>query len=83
MVATVQRATESSGECVVGFARPSSLLIDVDFVATPSESTDLVREAGVPGLIFAGPFPSRDNDGVGAVTATLPDLDGVVRAHPH
>ena len=33
--------------------------------------------------VFYGEFPGRDNDGVNAVTMTVPDTDGVIRNYPH
>jgi hypothetical protein len=44
---------------------------------------DFVSTLTAVSLVFFGPFPASDNDGIRAVTVALPDADGVVRSHPH
>jgi hypothetical protein len=59
------------------------LHIEVEFPPKPRPSTSSPpRWAHTPGSTTPD-TPGRDNDGVNAVTLTLPDLDGTVRAHPH
>jgi hypothetical protein len=57
--------------------------IHVDFVSGKNDLSQLISEVSAGTLVFHGEFPARDNDGANAITLTLPDADGVVRAHPH
>lgn len=70
------------GEAVVGVAREHDSLIDVEFVAGPTDLAE-VMDVAIPAVMFIGTFPAPDNDGTAAITVTLPDSDGVVRDHPH
>ena len=74
---------ESDGDAVVGRLAPDGLTLDVDYVGGPIALAELVDDLPADETVFFGPVPGRDNDGVHAVTVTLPDADGVVRAHPH
>ena len=71
------------GEAVVGRLVPDGQEIAVDFVSGRRDLDELVPSLTQGETVFFGPFPARDNDAVRAVTLDLPDLDGVVRAHPH
>lgn len=48
----------------------------------PDDIADLMRDRS-NAAIFHGEYPAADNDGVDAITVTLPDADGAVRGHPH
>jgi hypothetical protein len=56
------------------------LRIEVDY---PGYLEEITRTLGNDSRIYVGSSPRRDNDGVNAVTLTLPDLDGITRAHPY
>ena len=71
------------GDVVVGLMSEDDLEIVVDLVAGPNELSELGSKIRAGEPVFFGVFPARDNDGLGAVTLTLPDADGVVREHPH
>jgi hypothetical protein len=71
------------GDAVVGTLGEDGLEILVDFVAGPNELTEFRSALPAGTLVFFGAFPGRDNDGVTAITFSLPDADGVVREHPH
>ncbi|QDU58254.1 hypothetical protein Pan181_44870 [Aeoliella mucimassa] len=73
----------SNGECVVGALERDGIEIAVDFVTSIGESMEFVTDHKQSKHYFWGPFPGRDNDGVNSVTFTVPDIDGVVRQHPH
>jgi hypothetical protein len=53
----------------------------------PSWQGRVIIDSPVPRLLRARHavvrYPGRDNDGVNAVTLTLPDLDGTTRTHPY
>lgn len=75
-------AIASCGECVVGVACDDGGVLDVDFVRSSEQLQEFLDEHALARMFVAGAFPGRDNDD-GAVTIILPDVDGVVRAHPH
>ena len=66
-----------------GALKEDSISIDVDFITDIKELLEFVSNLEPADLFFFGQFPARDNDGINAITITLPDADGVVRAHPH
>jgi hypothetical protein len=70
------------GDAVVGWLSDDELEIMVDIIAGPNELSE-VGPGLAGGQVFYGAFPGRDNDGLGAITVTLPDADGIVREHPH
>jgi hypothetical protein len=70
-------------EIVVGALADDGLAIELDFPSGPTEVDEFLAEHASARHFFVGEFPGRDDDGVDAVTLTIPDLDGVVRAHPH
>lgn len=74
---------DRAGECVVGWVVPGTAAVEVDFLTTRAEVAEFICSAPADAELLFGPFPARDNDGVNAFTVTLPDADGVVRAHPH
>jgi hypothetical protein len=72
-----------TGEIVFGQLGDDELHIQVDFPAGAEDLDELTSTLGTHSWIYYGPFPARDNDGVNAITLTLPDNDGIVRRHPH
>jgi hypothetical protein len=72
-----------TGEILIGVPRSNNPAIDVEIISGPNELTEFLSTLSLGAPIFYGVFPARDNDGVNAVTVILPDIDGVVRPHPH
>ena len=72
-----------TSDAVVGTLSPDQLHIDTEIIAASTDLADFESELRPGALVYFGAFPGRDNDGVHAVTITLPDRDGVVRPHPH
>lgn len=74
-----------TGDSVVGRLCADGLELAVQCVAGASEIGEFAEDLqpGVPVEVFIGATPARDNDGLAAVTVTLPDRDGVIRPHPH
>jgi len=70
-------------DVVVGLLSEDQLELHVDFVTSAGELDELTNRLDPKTQVFYGAFPSRDNDGIDAVTVVLPDVDGIVRAHPH
>jgi hypothetical protein len=69
-------------EALVGILESDGLSIYVQYMTRSSEIEELV--ASLPdGHTFYGTFPDRSNDGIDAITLTVPDEDGVVRNYPH
>jgi len=77
------RDAGDSGEIVVGQLAVDGLRIEVDYPSGPEYLEEITRTLGTRSRIYVGRYPGRDNDGVNAVTLTLPDLDGITRAHPY
>jgi hypothetical protein len=78
-----ERTIAETGEVIIGVLGEDSLLIDVQMLTGLDELTEFASTIGSTSRVFYGVFPARDNDGVRAVTVTLPDTDGVIRPHPH
>lgn len=72
-----------AGDAVLGKLGNDGLEIVVDFVAGPGDLSEFKSELATLQPVFFGAFPGRDNDGRNAITLSLPDIDGVVRMHPH
>lgn len=74
---------QSDREVVVGRVADDGLLIDVEYLSGPTEVAEFLSQVPIGSSFLCGPFPGRDDDGINAITMTLPDNDGIVRAHPH
>jgi hypothetical protein len=83
LMTAIEAVIATHRETIIGTLGEDGILIDAEFVSGPNDLAELLLtiEPGV--RVFYGPFPARDNDGVQAVTLTLPDADGTIRAHPH
>jgi hypothetical protein len=79
----VLRIARIDHDAVLGKLSSDGLSLAVDFIADRSELEEFARGIPPGSRVFYGPFPARDNDGVRVVTIDFPDLDGVVRPHPH
>ncbi len=72
-----------TGEILIGQPDADGVHLVMEVVSGQQELNVLINVLGAKSIIFFGPFPGRDNDGEKAITALLPDADGVVRPHPH
>jgi hypothetical protein len=77
------RDAGDSGEIVFGQLAVDGLHIQVDYPSGPEYLDEITQTLGSHSWIYYGPYPGRDNDGIHAVTLTLPDPDGITRAHPY
>ena|SRR6266581_2641195 len=78
----IERISARDGDSVVGVLE-DEIHIRVDFPGGTRDLDEFASRVSPGATVFTGAFPARDNDGIGAVTITLPDADGIVRAHPH
>jgi len=78
----IEQISARDGDAVVGVLE-DEIHIRVDFVSGPLGLEEFASTVGPGMIVFAGAFPSRENDAIRAVTATMPDADGVVRTHPY
>jgi hypothetical protein len=83
LAADILRIIHDVGEAVVGVLADDGVKIDVDFLSSTEEVTELISTLSPASRVFYGEFPARDNDGTRAVSLILPDRDGIVRPHPH
>jgi hypothetical protein len=79
----LERIVVDTGELLIGQLKHDGLTIDVEVISGPIELNEYLAAIGADSQLFYGVFPARDNDGIAAVTVTLPDHDGIVRPHPH
>ena len=79
----VERIVAETGEGIVGILSEDGLHIAAEIVNDAHEIEEALSTATCASRVFYGSFPARDNDGIRAVTVVLPDVDGVVRPHPH
>jgi hypothetical protein len=70
-------------DAVVGRLDPDGTTLKVDYVASQSELEEFTLALAAGSNVYFGSVPARDNDGKRAITIDLPDLDGIVRRHPH
>jgi len=68
---------------VLGWLAEDGMTIDATQVVSRGELAEIAATLAPSSQVFCGAFPARDNDGARAVTMTVPDLDGIVRPHPH
>lgn len=74
---------ETVGEVCVGLVGADGVSIDMEFVGDVHDLWSFEALLGEDAEVIVGAFPARSNDGVNAITFTVPDSDGVTRAHPH
>ncbi|WP_329310994.1 hypothetical protein [Streptomyces sp. NBC_01262] len=80
---TILRIAAEEYDCVVGVPGAEPGRLEVEFIAGAGELDEFEETLGDYSEVYVGSFPGRDNDGVRAITFTVPDEDGRVRAHPH
>ena len=83
LVDVILDLVDAHGEAVIGVLSRDGLEIDVDFVAGLNDLTQFLGGTADRSEVFVGAFPARENDGLNVVTIDLPDVDGIVRRHPH
>ena len=74
---------EQDGDAVIGRVGRDEIELDVEFISAPAELHEYAAGLNAEAEVVYGRFPAADNDGESAVTVTVPDRDGVIRAHPH
>jgi hypothetical protein len=79
----LEQVVVDTGELLIGQLKPDGLTIDVEIISGQIELNEYLAAIGADSQLFYGVFPARDNDGIAAVTVTLPDQDGIDRVHPH
>lgn len=83
LAADIERIIAETGDAVVGVLGEDGVKIDVEIVVSRDDLADFMSRLPSSSQVFYGAFPGRDDDGMPAVTVTLPDRDGVTRSHPH
>lgn len=74
---------KDTGDAVVGQLATDGLTIEMEVIAGPNDLSEYAATLVDDALLYYGAFPGRDDDGWRAITFTVADADGVVRAHPH
>lgn len=72
-----------TGEVLIGVLAVDKFHVDMNMILDEEEIVELLAELPSNTTVYVGVFPAPDNDGINAVSVIVPDLDGVVRAHPH
>jgi hypothetical protein len=80
--AEIDQIAARDHDAVVGVLK-DEIHLCVEFVSSSRELDEFGSAVGPGAEVFVGAFPGRDNDGLRAVTVTLPDVDGTVRRHPY
>ncbi|MEU7144012.1 hypothetical protein ABZ942_31525 [Nocardia sp. NPDC046473] len=70
-------------DALIGWPAPDGIRIDMAVVGGPRDIDEEVSDSESDEDVFYGAYPGWDNDGVEAITVTLPDADGVTRQHPY
>jgi hypothetical protein len=73
----------ADGDVFYGRHNPRDIEVRPFFVAGSDELFEFEQSLQDGEEVYFGRFPAPDNDGRNAITVTLPDVDGVVRSHPH
>lgn len=72
----VLAVVSNSGECVVAVASPSGHNLLPYFISGANDLAEFVGEIPDGAVVYFGPYPMRDNDGVRAVSFVVPDAQG-------
>ena len=81
--AEILRIARRDHDCVVAVLGAAHPRLEVEFIAGASELDEFEQTLGDLSEVCFGAYPGDENDGTNALTWTVPDPDGVVRAHPH
>lgn len=79
----VQNMIAQTGEAIVGVLNGDGVHVDIEIITGNDELKAFASGVAPGSRMFYGVFPARDNDGIRAVTVTLPDKNGIVRHFPH
>lgn len=71
------------GELVLGYPARNDSQLDMAIISGPSELAEYLMFHPEGSLAVWGGWPTRENDGVDAITVHLVDADGILRMHPH
>jgi hypothetical protein len=80
---SIRRMMEEHREMVVGVLGDDGIELKAAILDSREDLEEFESTLSPGCQAFYGVFPGRDNDGIQAVTVTLPDSDGVARGHPH
>jgi hypothetical protein len=83
LTAAIEQIITESGDAVVGVLGNDGVEVNTAIVVSGDDLAEYMSTIAPTSQVLYGAFPSRDNDGTRALTVTLPDVDGVVRSHPH
>ncbi len=78
----VENIIAEEGEAVIGRLHEDGCRIEIETVAGPGDLAEFISTINPTSRLFYGTHPTRDNDGIRAVTVLLPDADTIARAHP-
>ncbi|MDV9170118.1 hypothetical protein R6V09_08185 [Streptomyces sp. W16] len=81
--AEILRIARRDHDCVVAVLGAAPPRLEVEFIAGAGELDEFEETLGDLSEVCFGAYPGDDNDGMNALTWTVPDADGVVRTHPH
>ena len=81
--AEIEKVIADDGDAVVGVLGEDVLKIAAEIVVSSDDLTEFLGQVPAIVSVFYGAFPGRDDDGVHAITVTLPDSDGGVRGDPY
>jgi hypothetical protein len=73
---------QEDGDAVVAY-RTHGIELVADYIGGLGDLDGFAADLPPGSRIFFGRFPAAENDGASAITIDLPDLDGIVRSHPH
>ena len=62
-----------SGECVVAVGSPMGRELSPFFISGANDLTEFLGDLTPGSLVFFGPYPVRDNDGIHAVSFVVPN----------
>lgn len=74
---------ESSGGAVIGRLDPGTIELVVDFPSSHDEVLETANDWPASSHLFLGAFPRPDDSDDALVHVLVPDVDGIVRRHPH
>ena len=74
---------QTQRDVVAGVLDPRGLQFEVESLSGDEEVREYLDKVPPRSTLMYGAYPGRDNDGLQAITITIPDWDGVIRNHPH
>jgi len=83
VLADLLKLLQTQRDVVVGVLNPRGHQFDVEYLSGEEEIREYLDRVPTRSTLMYGSYPGRDNDGLHAMTFTIPDSDGVIRNHPH